>query len=703
MHPVFARFLPRIAHAPRSIAALPLLSTLAFAIVCHTAAAQTASVPTQHNDNARTGANLLEKQLTPLNVTRYTFGKLFSIPLDANVNGQVLYMPNVTIGKKKHNVVYAYTSNNSNGSPCSLWAWDADTPSSSPLWHDTLPDSAEWTTCTPAIDPSIGTLYLVSKTESDSGATYLRAFDIATGAEEPGSPIEIAATVEGDGDGSSGDTVSFDTSHANCRPGVLIANNTIYIAFAHNSDSFPYHGWIFGYQYSPIAGAFTQTAVFCTTPNGGLGGVWQAGKGLAADDNGNIYCGTGNGVFDVNINGISASTDYGMCVLKLSPSLAVEDWFAPYDEASDSGSDMDLNNSGPLLIPETDRLFTGASKFGAAFLIDTTALGGFTPGGPDHVVARLNGLTPNYSVGQDPVCWDTGGMKYVYLWANGANLQQFQYDPSVNTFNPAGIYKSTTSMTSGAGLAVTANEGRNAILWAAAYNGVFRAFDANDVSAPELWDSQMDSSRDGLGSVGHFEFPTVVNGKAYVPTGSASIDVYGRLPHVAATADAYVRAGAYANTNYGNAGTLISDDLGRNAINANNRCIYLKFDLSKVATAPAHAYLALTQSSSTAVKTGSQNVALYSVADTTWTETGITYDNAPGLNQAKFTSTGTLIGTESVTPMPGQTVFDVTSFVSANLGKVVTLQLIDTSPQNVYVGFESRASGTEGPVIVLSS
>jgi len=59
------------------------------------------------------------------------------------------------------------------------------------------------------------------------------------------------------------------------------------------------------------ARTLAQVAAFCTTPNGGLGGVWQADNGLAADSLGNIYFATGDGTFDANTGG----TDYGDTVL----------------------------------------------------------------------------------------------------------------------------------------------------------------------------------------------------------------------------------------------------------------------------------------------------------------------------------------------------------------------------------------------------
>ena len=39
----------------------------------------------------------------------------------------------------------------------------------------------------------------------------------------------------------------------------------------------------------------------------------------------------------------------------------------------------------------------------------------------------------------------------------------------------------------------------------------------------------MNGARDSLGSTGHFEFPTVVNGKAYVPTNAGTVVVFGIL------------------------------------------------------------------------------------------------------------------------------------------------------------------------------
>src|SRR3569833_2357392 len=151
--------------------------TTALALLAAPGFAQT-PVLTQHDDNARTGSYTNEVVLTPTNVAGGNIGKLFTSTLAADVNGQVLYVPNLTINSALHNVIIASTSNNSNGSLSSLYCFDADDPAqSAPLWRHTFTNSAQWTTCTPAIDISTNTVYVLTKDNNDSGATNLRAIN----------------------------------------------------------------------------------------------------------------------------------------------------------------------------------------------------------------------------------------------------------------------------------------------------------------------------------------------------------------------------------------------------------------------------------------------------------------------------------------------------------------------------------------------
>ena len=80
-----------------------------------------ASVLTYHNDNARTGQNLLEGRLTPANVNSSSFGKLFNLMVDGKVDAQPLYVAGLRMPAFGiHNVVFVETEHDS------AYAFDAD-------------------------------------------------------------------------------------------------------------------------------------------------------------------------------------------------------------------------------------------------------------------------------------------------------------------------------------------------------------------------------------------------------------------------------------------------------------------------------------------------------------------------------------------------------------------------------------------------
>src|SRR5438309_5173903 len=275
-------------------------------------AASFTGVFTQRYDAQRTGQNRQEFILTPSNVTGSTFGKLFACAVDGEVYAQPLYVANFAIAGGTHNVVFVATMNDS------VYAFDADASPCHQYWKTsflgtgvtTVPpaDTGEpgdintiiGITGTPVIDPATGTLYVVAKTKETTGYFQrLHALDLATGNEKFGGPANIssAITVPGSGDRDSTcpasvGSVAFCPLRENQRPGLLLLNGKVYVAWASHGDITPYHGWVIGYDAANLAQA---PVLFNTTANGGLGGIWMSGTGPAADAAGNIYVITGNG------------------------------------------------------------------------------------------------------------------------------------------------------------------------------------------------------------------------------------------------------------------------------------------------------------------------------------------------------------------------------------------------------------------------
>ena len=332
------------------------------------ASTQFQGVLTHHNDNARTGQNLSELLLTPANVNKTSFGKLFSQTVDGFVYAQPLYVPNVTLSDNtNHNLVIVATEHDS------VYAFDADLPGP-PLWQtsflnpalqistvpsgdvgigDIVPEIG--ITGTPVIDPTTNTLYVVSKTK-EPGPTYvqqLHALDLSSG-NDIVTPVSITASFPGSSQPTDGNgNVVFNALRENQRSALLLVDEpavslkVVFIAWASHGDIQPYHGWVLGYDAKTLQPLY----VYNDTPNGTEGGIWQTGGGPGADQNGNVFVSTGNGTFSVNTGGI----DYGDSFLNLAPgssALSVATFFTPLNQANLAANDTDLGSGGVLLLPD---------------------------------------------------------------------------------------------------------------------------------------------------------------------------------------------------------------------------------------------------------------------------------------------------------------------------------------------------------------
>src|SRR5882672_2694515 len=147
---------------------------------------QSVAVPTQHNDNTRSGWNDNETALTTSNVNVQQFGAVFTLPVDDQVYAQPLVVGHVSVGGGDHNVVYIATVNNT------LYAYDGDdgrlywqrgftAPGMRPPTHTDMTGACGGSyqdfsgnigiVGTPVIDAARGTMYVVAR--STAGSTFV--------------------------------------------------------------------------------------------------------------------------------------------------------------------------------------------------------------------------------------------------------------------------------------------------------------------------------------------------------------------------------------------------------------------------------------------------------------------------------------------------------------------------------------------------
>lgn len=495
---------------------------------------------TYHYDDLRTGWNSHEAVLTQSNVASSAFGKVFSTKLDGNVYAQPLFAANVTLpGQGTRDVVYAATENDS------VYALDAG--SGRILWHADYADGTDGyapvptgdencgfirptygITGTPVLDRPSGTLYFVAYAKSTANGSYhhfLHAVDITTGKDRPGSPVDIHASAP------TGlmTAASFDPRWELQRPGLLLRNGVLYIAFGsfcdlHDSTA---RGWLLAYSVSGLSllGAFDTAGA---APDG-LSAIWAGGYGVAADESGALYFATGNGDFK------PASGEWGDTVLRLTSSMSIADSFTPYNQSFMDEEDQDLGSGGPMPLPAQagahPHVLVEVGKTRTLYLIDRDQMGGYTPGGPDHILQELPGAVgvphgvwggPAYFVSPrgQPIVLYCGGQDHLKAFAlmTSPTTKLEQVDESSMTFNGEG----------GAVPAVSSYGTRSGsdIAWAVerpmASGGSIElvAFDADDLTS-RLAD--VTAGRWSNQNIGFFPVPTVIGGHAYVGTQDALV------------------------------------------------------------------------------------------------------------------------------------------------------------------------------------
>ena len=505
-----------------------------------------ANVSTWQADTNRSGLNASETTLSPANVNTKTFGKLFSYSTDGYAYGEPLLMSNINVNGAVHNVVYVATEHDT------VYAFDADSyGTGAPLWQTSLLKSGEspltngpiqpfeGVTSTPVIDPATNTIYVISSqiASGGTGTFRLSALDITTGAQKPGSPVTIQASVPGTNSASVNGITSLTTSCVQ-RAALLLANGSVYAGFGGCHS-----GWLLAYDATKL----TQTGVFNASPNlngegayASAGGIWMGGGGPVADSAGNVYAVTGNGPWD-------GKTSFADSVLKFNPTLGMLSYFTPQDYAYMNCNDADLAAGGLLLIPGTTEALAGG-KTGRLYLVNTNNLGGEQTG--DAGVTQTLFFEADKSNPYSQTCTDSSGTHttsinsyeifgtgaffngsvYLGISPTGSNvdsgIRQFTYSNGVLTPSTqatqniqAGSYGTTPF--------ISANGKTNGVLWMIDHGNplqsstpsaaTLRAYDVTNLST-ELYDSAM-TTGDAPGYGIKFTSPIVANGKVYMSSG----------------------------------------------------------------------------------------------------------------------------------------------------------------------------------------
>ena len=306
--------------------------------------------PCYHHDPARTGVSSDQEAL----------GDVKQLWTSVQLDGENIYAQPLVAGNR----VLAATEGNS------VFALEAS--SGSVLWHvnfgKPVPGSAlpcgnidpSGITGTPVIDTSSGTTYVVAFLEQGPHHE-LFALDLATGAtrwHKTVDPPGLSPLVEQE------------------RAALALAGGRVYVAYGGLfGDCGNYKGAVV--SVAADGSGSPQSYVMPTQREAGL---WNP-TGPVVDANGDLWVVTGN-------SQSQGAFDYGNAVIRLSPDLSVQDYFAPEDWARLNAGDLDLGSLGAALLPG-GKVFA-AGKTGTAYLLDAGNLG--------HVSAAV----PTTDLGSSP-------------------------------------------------------------------------------------------------------------------------------------------------------------------------------------------------------------------------------------------------------------------------------------------------------------
>ena len=574
-------------------------------MLCNVCNAQ--NVWTQHNDQARTGWNPFETTLNTSNVNKNTFGINFIHTVDDKIVGQPLVIQNVNIpgtGIKNivlvttlYNSVYAFDADE-NADPDWTVNYSQKTAFPNPDCTSCRPARASeihpdlcggnygdfkgnnaipvdpvgtgnmGIVGTPVVDTLSGTMYFVTKVvnpndpgyqnpawkggvhdeykayPSNGFHQYLHAIDISSGQERPNSPVEIAPSKPGTGDGQTSiGIITFNPRTQFNRAGLVLSNGKVYVAFAAHCDNNPSHGWIVSYDESSLA----MIDSYMTTPNDGRGGIWMSGTAPALDASGNLYFTAGNSLMEDVLSDTGRIHLYtpdatnpanrGESVVKLAPDLTLSSYFTPYNFVALNDADKDFGTQ-VMLIPGTNLAMTGC-KDGNIYIMNQNSLGGYNGVGTTNNVVQTVPIAAGATFHSSFAYFGGATIPFVYQYSESSLLTSFQVSGTglinkiINTVihgpsGGSGGYLSVSSNGSDPSTGILG--GYQAQNGCDANNtdchGVLNAVNASNITKG-LWSSDDTIPSDAINIFNKFTCPTITRGKVYVPANLNQLNVYG--------------------------------------------------------------------------------------------------------------------------------------------------------------------------------
>src|SRR5439155_18562292 len=195
-------------------------------------------------------------------------------------------------------------------------------------------------------DPATGLVFAVAEVRGP--AHILIGLDANTGQVKVRRPV---------------DTDGMDPRAHQQRPALALANGMVYIAYGGlDGDCSDYIGRVVA---SSTSGQGALLVYRVPTPR--EGGIW-APPGPSVDASGNLYVSVGNG----EVTG--GRWDHSDSILKLSPTLQLEDAFAPTSWGQENANDADMGSQGPVLLP--GNFIFAAGKSGKGYILNKNRLGG---------------------------------------------------------------------------------------------------------------------------------------------------------------------------------------------------------------------------------------------------------------------------------------------------------------------------------------